>query len=211
MTDTGRRRRFLLASVCVPFVLASCGKKEPPAPQARVQETPSAAPATTLPPPTTMPTPPPVWRAARWGMTRDEVLAAFPGEAQRLAQPAPFGQPQPGSSLTAGSSDLAIPSYEADGVTFRVLFGFASKALDRIHLSAAKPGASTCEDLEKALTEKHAKPAQRTKTGSSLQGEEVAWRLPDQTIVLSCAGVPSLGFQTVTLDYLVPATESAKK
>ncbi|PYQ46300.1 MAG: hypothetical protein DMF78_26620 [Acidobacteria bacterium] len=143
-------------------------------------------------------------------MTRDDVLAAFPGEAQRLAQPAPFAQPQPGSSVAAGSSDLAIPAYEADGVTFRVLFGFESKALDRIHLSAAKPGASTCEDLEKALTDRHSKPAQRTKTGSSLQGEELAWKLPDQTIVLSCAGVPSLGFQTVTLDYMVPA-ELAKK
>ena len=130
MTDTRTRRGFLLASLCVPLALASCGKKEPPAPQARGQETPSAAPATTPPPPTTVPTPPPVWRAARWGMTRDDVLAAFPGEAQRLAQPAPFAQPQPGSSVAAGSSDLAIPAYEADGVTFRVLFGFESKALD---------------------------------------------------------------------------------
>ncbi len=143
-------------------------------------------------------------------MTRDEVLAAFPGQAQRLAQPAAFVQPQPGSSLTAGTSDVAIPAYEADGVSFRVLFGFESKALNRVHLSALKPGASTCEDLEKALTDRHAKPA-RAKTGSSLQGEEFSWKLPDQTIVLSCAGVPSLGFQTVTLDYMAPATEPARK
>jgi hypothetical protein len=211
MTDRSALRRSLLALLFVPLALASCGKKEEPAPVARVQATPSLAPITTPPPPTTVPTPPPVWRAARWGMTRDEVLAAFPGEAQRLAQPAPFAQPQPGSRLTAGSSDIAIPAYEADGATFRVLFGFESKALDRIHLTAAKPGATACEDVEKAVTDRHGKPAERAKTGSSLRGEEVSWKRPDQTIVLSCAGVPSLGFQTVTLDYMAPATEAAKK
>lgn len=203
-------RRFAVAGLLVPLALLSCAKKETPAPQARAPETPSAAPTTTLPPPTTVPTPPPVWRTARWGMTKAEVLTAFPGEAQRLAQPAPFAQPQPGSSIPAGSGDLAIPAYEADGTKFRVLFGFQSDALDRVHLSAVKPGAGTCSDLEKVLTERHSAPSQRGATGSSLKGEEITWKRPDQTVILSCAGIPSLGFQTVTLDYMAPSKDLPK-
>lgn len=143
-------------------------------------------------------------------MTKDEVRAAFPGEAQRLAPPAAFAQPQPGSSIPAGSSSLGIPAYEADGTTFRVLFGFEKDALDRVQMSAVKPAASTCSDLEKLLTEKHSPPSQRRSTGSSLKGEEITWKRPDQTITLSCAGVPSLGFLTATVDYMAPSPDLPK-
>jgi hypothetical protein len=192
--------------LAVAAVLASCSKKEEPAPVAQ-QAVPTAVP-TTVPPaatPTPVPTPPPVWREARWGMKKADVLGAFPKEAQKLPAPVPFAQPQDGSMLKAGASDLTIPSYDADGATFKVLFGFSGDALDRIHLSALKPNAGTCEDLQKALTTRHSEPAQRTQTGSSLKGEEIVWKRPDQTIVLGCAGVATLGFVTVTLDYLPPA------
>ena len=132
-------------------------------------------------------------------MTKDEVLAALPGEAQRLARPADFGRPTP------GSSDIAIPAYEADGVTFRVLFGFDANALNRVHLAAAKPIDSTCGDFEKVLTGRHAAPTARNNTGTSLRGEEIVWKLPDQAITLACAGVPSLGFRSVTLNYTPPS------
>ena len=92
----------------------------------------------------------------------------------------------------------------------RVLFGFDGDALNRVHLAAAKAGAATCEDVEKGMTAQHGKAAQRERTGGSLKGDEITWKLPDQTIVLSCAGVASLGFQTVTLDFLEPATAVAK-
>jgi hypothetical protein len=143
-------------------------------------------------------------------MAKKDVVAAFPGEAQQLPQPVPFSQPQEGSSLPAGSSDLALPAYEADGATFRVLFGFDTGGLNRIHLSAVKPGAGTCGDVESALTAKHSAPAQRASTGTSLRGEQMTWKLPDQTIVLSCSGVASLGFLSVSLDYLAPSGELAK-
>jgi hypothetical protein len=178
-------------------VLAGCGTRDQASQEGGAQQAPpSAAPATTTT--TTVPAPPPVWRTARWGMTKDEVLAAFPGEAQRLTQPADFGAPTP------GSSDIAIPAYEADGMNFRVLFGFDSPGLNRIHLSVAKPGDATCGDLEKVVAEKHAAPAARNDTGTSLRGEEIVWKRPDQTITLSCAGVPSLGFRSVTLTYTPP-------
>src|SRR5688572_19785988 len=186
-----------LGSLALVSVLAGCGTKEP----ASQQTDPQQAPASTAPAPTTTTTtmPPPVWRTARWGMKKDEVVGAFPGEAQRLSTPVPFGAPTP------GSSDVMIPAYEADGVTFRVLFGFQSDALNRIHLAVVKPGDATCEDLEKALAEKLAAPAARNDTGTSLRGVESAWKRPDQTITLSCAGQPSLGFRSVTLAYTPPS------
>lgn len=208
--------RLAAAVVAVPVLLASCTEKKAPPPVAQ-QAPPTVAPTTTLPPPATpspsptpVPTPPPVWANVRWGMTPKEVLAAFPGEAKRLPKPASFAKPQPGSSLAEGSSDISIPAYEADGAAFRVLFGFGAGALERVHLDARKPGAATCGDIEKALTQRHSPPSQRSATGTSLRGEEIVWNRPDQTIVLSCSGVASLGFVTVTLDHLAPRRDAAK-
>jgi hypothetical protein len=200
------RTLIRVAVVAVPVLLASCSKKEEPAPVAQQAPT-TTAPAATLPPPTPtpVPTPPPAWRTARWGMSKADVLAAFPKEAEKLPKPADFAVPQPGSSLSAGSSDVGIASYEGDGATFHVLFGFEHDALNRIHLAVPKPTAATCGDIEKALTDRHSAPSKRSATGSSLKGEEIVWTLPDQTIVLSCAGVAKLGFLTASLDYLAPA------
>ena len=61
------------------------------------------------------------------------------------------------------------------------------------------------KELEKLLTEKHAAPGARNDTGTSLRGEEIVWRRPDQTITLACAGVVSLGFRSVTLIYTPPS------
>ena len=115
---TTSRSRGTLAILSIVAVLAACGTKDQSQQGGTEQAPPSAAPATTTT--TTVPAPPPVWRAARWGMTKDEVLAAFPGEAQRLARPENFGP------ATPGTSDVGIPAYEVGGTTFRVLFGFES-------------------------------------------------------------------------------------
>jgi len=160
------------------------------------EASPSAAPTTI--PPTTLPSPPPVWRAAHWGMKKAELLAAFPGEAQRLEQPADFGP------KGAGSTDVAIPAYEIGGTKFRVLFGFDGDALTRIHLSAAKAGDATCGDLEKQLTQEHSAPSDRSTTQTNLRREQIVWKRPDQTITLVCSEVVSLGFRTVTLEYTTP-------
>lgn len=181
--------------VAVAVLALGCGTKEPPAPQAAPSPVATAAPVVTT---TTTTMPPPVWRTLRWGMTRDEVLAALPGEAQRLGTPAAYGPEVP------GSTDVAIPSYEAEGVTARALFGFEAAGLSRIHLSTMKPGDSTCGDLEQKLTEKFGAPGARNATGTSLRGEEMVWKRPDQTITLACSGVSSLGFHSVSLMYTPP-------
>ena len=133
-------------------------------------------------------------------MKKAELLAAFPGEAQKLAAPADFGQPR------SGPSDIAIPAYEADGATFRVLFGFGPDGLGRIQLGAGKPSAATCEDVEKRLTDEHSKPASNNAIETSMRGREIVWTLPAETITLSCLEKPSLGFRTVTLDYTASST-----
>ena len=185
----------VLATVAV---LAGCGGRDQASQQTGAQQAPATtAPATTTTTTTTMP--PPVWRTVRWGMTTNQVLAALPGEAQRLATPTAFGAPTP------GSTDIAIPSYDVQGVPVRVLFGFESNGLNRIHLSAVKPGDASCGEVEKALTDKHGAPLARSNTGTSLRGEEIVWKRPDQTITLWCAGVASLGFRTVTVVYTPPS------
>ena len=145
-----------------------------------------------------MPAPPPAWRAAHWGAKKTELLAAFPGEAQKLAAPVDFGQPRP------GPSDIAIPAYEADGSTFRVLFGFGAEGLSRIQLTALKPSADACEDLEKRLTGENGKASSRGETGGSLPGQEIVWTTPTARIALACAEKPSLNFRKVALEYTPP-------
>jgi len=197
MTIARTRRRLASGSLALLALLAACRAKEQAAPPVATQAPPSVA-STTTTTTTTVPTPPPVWRAARWGMTKDEVLAAFPGEAQRLAQPADFGAPG------AGSTDVAIPAYESDGMKFRVLFGFESDALNRVHLSAVKAADTTCGDLEKLLTEKYSASSERSHTQTNLRAEQMVWKRPEQTITLTCAEAPGLGYHSVMLDYTAP-------
>jgi hypothetical protein len=192
------RSRALLGLAVVTAALGACRAKDQGT--ATQQAPPSTVPTTTTTTTTTtMPPPPPAWRSAVWGMKKPELLAAFPGEAQRLQAPADFGQPRP------GPSDVAIPAYEADGATFRVLFGFGADGLGRIQLTAVKPSPAVCEDLEKRLTQEHAKPSSRSAIETSLRGQEILWTTPRETIALSCLEKPSLGFRTVTLDYTAGA------
>src|SRR6188768_553723 len=111
---SGLRRSIVFFGV---VLAAGCGKKEQ-GPGSGPQETVPPASSTTTTTTTTTTLPPPVWRTVRWGMTKDEVLRALPGDAQRLATPMPFG-PE-----AQGAADVIIPSQEADGVSYRALFGF---------------------------------------------------------------------------------------
>jgi len=199
MNIRARREARLILLMATAAALSACKPKEqaatPPPPT-----TVAAATTSTTTTTTTMPAPPPAWRTARWGMKKAEVLAAFPGEAQKLAAPVDFGQPRP------GPSDIGIPAYEADGATFRVLFGVGPEGLGRIQLTALKPSSAACEDIEKRLTDEHGKPASRGDVGGSLPGQEIVWTTPVARIALACAEKLSLNFRTVTLEYTPPTT-----
>jgi len=193
-------RRAFPGLLITTAALSACGPKEqaasPPPPPTTV----AAATTSTTTTTTTMPAPPPAWRTARWGMKKAELLAAFPGEAQKLATPVDFGQPRP------GPSDIGIPAYEADGATFRVLFGFGAAGLGRIQMTALKPSSAACEDIEKRLTDENGKPSARGETGGSLPGQEIVWTTPVARIALACAEKLALNFRTVSLDYTPPAS-----
>ena len=192
-------RHHAVAGVLVAVLVSGCGTRDQPPPPPPSDAAPGAtapAPSTTTTTTTTLP--PPVWRTVRWGMTADEVLKALPGEATRLPRPENFGQPTP------GATDVAIPAWESEGTKYRVLFGFASGGLDRIHLVAPRPTSATCEELEKALTARHGPPAGREAIATSLRGEAVRWQLADQTVTLACTEQAALGFRSVTVDYTPP-------
>lgn len=178
--------------------LAACAKQDQASPPPPSQAAPPSVAATTTTTTTTLPPPPPVWRSAHWGMKKEDVLAAFPGEAQRLGQPVDFGQP------LAGSTDVAIPAYDMEGMKFRVLFGFEGEVLDRIQLSAIKPGESTCGDVEKMLTDQNAAPSDRSTTQTTVRTEQIVWRRPERTITLVCSEARGLGYRSVTLGYTTP-------
>jgi hypothetical protein len=186
-----------LAAAAIPLLAAACTREPAPAPQASAPAgTLAPAPATTTTTTTTLP--PPVWRTVRWGMSREEVLAALP-DARRLKAPEAFGQPTP------GSTDVVIPEMTEGALRYRVLLGFAAAGLDRIHVVVPKANIDSCGDVEKALTAMHGAPSGRGQIGGSLSGESVAWTLPAETITLACTGKPSLGFYSVTIDHVPPA------
>ena len=198
MTVTSARRGVALGILAVSAGLVACRSKEQAPPPVTTQApAPTAAPVITTTT-TTIPSPPPVWGAAHWGMTKAQVLAAFPGQAQPLTPPVQFGPQVP------GASDVAIAEHEMEGHKFRVLFGFEADALNRVYLSAIKPAEGTCGDLEKSLTDKNGAPADRSTTQTNVRLEQIVWKRPEQTITLGCSEMPGLGYRSVTLDHAAP-------
>ncbi len=197
MTAASTGRRVALGVLVVSAALPACRSKEQAPPPVTTQApAPTAAPVTTTT--TTIPSPPPVWGAAHWGMTKAQVLAAFPGQAQPLVPPVQFGPQVP------GASDVAIADYDMGGHKFRVLFGFESDALNRVYLSAIKAGEGTCGDVEKLLTDKNGAPSDRSTTQTNVRLEQIVWKRPEQTITLGCSEMPGLGYRSVTLDHVAP-------
>jgi hypothetical protein len=198
---SAHRSRLVLAPLAAGAFLVACGKKEQAPPPPTTQP-----PATTLPPTTTttttttLPSPPAAWKAARWGMSRAEVLKAFPGQAQKLAPTVDFGPPSP------GPSDLGIPVFEEGGVSYRVLFGFPGDKLGRVQLSSAKPPSGACTDVEKAVAAEHPGAApERSTTQTNVRTDVATWRSPEGRITLTCTENVSLNFRSLTLEYVPPA------
>jgi hypothetical protein len=198
MTVVSTCRRLGLGGLVLSAALIACRSKEPALPPVSTQAPAPTAAAVTTTTTTTIPSPPPVWGDAHWGMTKTQVLEAFPGQAQPLAPPVQFGPQVP------GASDVAIADYDMGGHKFRVLFGFESDALNRVYLSAIKAGEGTCGDVEKLLTDKNGPPSDRSTTQTNVRLEQIVWKRPEQTITLACSQMPGLGYRSVTLDHAAP-------
>jgi hypothetical protein len=143
--------------------------------------------------------------AARWGMTRDEVMAAFKGQARRLKKPVTFGR-------IVGV--VEVRQFEIYGSKFGVFFGFDNAGrLNGVELSAY-PGTETMfESLERRLTEEHGVPTSQETSGDRATPagmlRQTTWRVPNTVISLHYRLVPGINLQYVTVLF-TPGGNGAK-
>ncbi len=124
---------------------------------------------------------PGVWRNARWGMTVDEVVAAFPGEAVR-ASPA---------EIKKGAGAVRIDRCEIAGTTFQANFHFyrSSRLTQIVLLPSSKRDASRAvfERLARMLTEKYGQPTDQHENQvllGDLRQSDKSWKAADAEIGL---------------------------
>jgi hypothetical protein len=112
------------------------------------------------------------WRQARWGMSVDEVLKAFPGEARRLETPVALAD---GNVVAAG-----IDRHELAGVVFRVRFVFhPSGGLVLVSLRTDEKDRATPERfgaVEKALAGRLGPPTERGQDDSFVEMRQATWK-----------------------------------
>jgi len=113
------------------------------------------------------------WRGARWGMSVEEVLKAFPGEATRLEPELLLAD---GNTVSAG-----IERHELGGQVFRVRFVFEGGKLALVSLLAGHErfaGAEDFEALSKVLAERLGGPGEATRDDAFIDMRQVRWDRP---------------------------------
>jgi hypothetical protein len=128
------------------------------------------------------------WRAARFGMTPEEVLAAFPGEAVRLS---------PEVKLADGNTiPVGIDGYVLEGLTFDVRFVFTAGRLALVSLRtpAKKPvDAQAYARLRDALVKAWGPPLEETKDDAFIDMRQTRWnRGPDRADLKYIPGVVAI-------------------
>jgi hypothetical protein len=112
------------------------------------------------------------WREARWGMTAEQVLRAFPGEAKLLEQPIALAD---GNVVAAG-----IERHVVAGTAFRVRFVFdGGGKLVLVSLrtdEGAYAGADRLGPIEAALAARLGPPADRAAVDDFVDQRQVTWR-----------------------------------
>lgn len=136
------------------------------------------------------PGPTPGWRAARFGMTPDEVLAAFPGEAVRIS---------PEVKLADGNTiPVGIDGFAFEGLTFDVRFVFTGGKLTLVSLRTPpkKPvDAEAYTRLHGALAKRWGPPLEDTKDDAFIDMRQARWnRGPDRADLKYIPGVVALVF-----------------
>ncbi len=158
--------RPLLAALALVLLAPNARAAPPPAP---------TSPGAGAVAPTGAPKPAPPagdWRAARFGMTPEELLAAFPGEAFRL---------EPEIKLDDGNTvSIGIDGFAMDGLTFRVRFVFA---LGRLVLVSLRTDARTYVEpvaydrLRGALVARWGAPVETTSNDSFIDMRQTRWNV----------------------------------
>lgn len=132
----------------------------------------------------------PGWRTARFGMTPDEVLAAFPKEAVRIS---------PEVKLADGNTiPVGIDGYAFEGLIFDVRFVFTGGKLALVSLRtpAKKPvDAEAYTRLHGALVKYWGPPLEDTKDDAFIDMRQARWsRGPERADLKYIPGVVALIF-----------------
>ncbi len=130
----------------------------------------------------------PGWRAARFGMTPDEVLAALPGEAVRIT---------PEVKLADGNAiPVGIDGYVLEGLAFDVRFVFTGGKLVLVSLRtpARKPvDADAYTRLRDALVKRWGSPLEETSDAALIDMRQTRWNLgPDRADLKYIPGVVAI-------------------
>jgi len=110
------------------------------------------------------------WRAARWGMTPAEVLAAFPKEARLLS---PEVQLVDGNVIAA-----AIDGFPFEGLNFDVRFIFTGGKLSLVSLRTPQKQPVDADDyarLREALVKSWGAPLEETKDDAFIDMRQTRW------------------------------------
>ena len=115
------------------------------------------------------------WRDAIWGMTNEQLIEAFPGEATKLPKRI---------SWQRWYTDYAISNYEISGSTFQVFFQMSQsdQKLSQILIQNVRKEGSGChgilfDSLRELLVRKYYVPTYETR-------KEITWVFPTTTIRL---------------------------
>ena len=150
---------------------------------------PGQGPAPAIPPPSAAQTSPVTeegaWRAARFGMTPEEVLAAFPKEARLLSPEVTLAD---GNVIAVG-----IDGFAFEGLTFDVRFIFTKGKLSLVSLRTPEKklvDADAYARLRDALVKQWGPPLEETKDDNFVDMRQTRWnRGPDRADLKYIPGV----------------------
>ncbi len=123
------------------------------------------------------------WREAKWGMTEDEILKAFKGEAVHLDKAQDWDQ------LNLYAS-IGINNYDINGDKYNVYFAMdkTAKTLKMIQIYAADKQYGLFQmrfkNLEPIFTEKYGAPSFKDNSDRIVNKSVVAWYFPSTKIEL---------------------------
>ena len=126
------------------------------------------------------------WRDAKWGMTKDQVLQAFPGEAQQ--------EPPIKTKRGLIDGDMTIKKFAVNDWQARARFEFHTGQLDRIVLEPTGASSVLSNEWYKAmlplLIERYGQPTVRNEphVANGSVTESAIWSFPSTTIELVTYG-----------------------
>jgi hypothetical protein len=120
------------------------------------------------------------WRSARWGMSVEEVLAAFPGEAFRIDPPLKLAD---GNVVAVG-----IDGHEVGAHAFRVRFVFEAGKLAIVSLrtpSDVRAGPDVYASLQALLAERLGGAGESTANDDFIDMRQTRWKAGRSTVDLN--------------------------